>query len=125
MRPRHHLLTLALLVAACGDGEGQVPVVDTTLTVLNRSQFELLELYVHELESYDEAENLLVAPLAPDAELVVDFTTYWFVTVVRLKIAVGDPIAVTTAEGLEVGAEGFTLIVFDESFRLMDPGSDF
>jgi hypothetical protein len=119
---RRFLALLVLSIAGCGGETPSHEPVATTLTVWNRSQFELLELYVHDGDTFDGATDLLSAPLAVEASIDVAFTTGQFVTVVRKKIDVGDEISLTTAVGLDdVTSEGYTLIVFDESFRLMNP----
>ncbi len=98
MRARCHLLSLVVLL------------------------FELSAVYVHYDVDYAGSENLLLAPLAVEATWEVLAFEGASVTVVRKKIEVGEELALTTARGLdEVTTDGYTLIVFDESFRLMEP----
>ena len=116
---------LALLVASvqgCGEeSAGEQPIVDTELTIHNASQFDLLEVRIHDGESYADAPNLLDGELASGDEVLVPFRTYQHVTVLRRKTDVGPIIALTTAEGLEVTGPGFVLRVFDDGFRLVPP----
>ena len=130
MRTRLHFLkALALAVAlalggavACA-GQHEGPPVDTTLTIWNRTQSELLELRVHDGETYTLAPNLLSAPLPVEEQFAVPFTQGQRVTVIRHRVQDDDPTAYTTAIDLDdVDAAGFTLVVFDRSFRLMKPG---
>ncbi len=113
---------LASAAAACNEGGTSGGPLPSMLTVWNRSQFELLAVYVHRETDYLGTENLLAEPLPIDA--VVDVALYGgqSVTVVRKKIEVGEEIALTTARGLdEVDGPGYTLMVFDDGFRLMEP----
>ena len=117
-----HLVALACLlltVDACVAGGPET--IDTTLTVRNVSQFELLEVRVHDGEDYRQAPNVLTAPLATDADVVVPFTTNQRITVFRPRVDVGEVMAMTTAEDLEVVRPGFVLLVFDDGFRLVEP----
>lgn len=113
-------LGLAAALAGC-DGEGEPPF-ETALTVWNRGQLELLEVRVHDGFSFDEAPNLLAEPLALETSVEVPFVQMQRVTVIRQKNDFAGLLALTTAEGLDVDAPGYTLVVFDKDFRLMEPG---
>ncbi len=123
-RPYARLLVLlALGVAACGSdkqpADQQQPVA---LSVRNYAALPLDQLYVHGGLSYKGAQNLLAEPLAEKAEVQVRIIAGQRVTVVRKKSSLSDLMSLTTAEPLPVQADGYTLLVFDESFRLMEPG---
>lgn len=114
-------MTIPLLATGCG-ADNMQRTVDVNLGVWNRSQFELLQVKVHSsAEPNPEAENRLSEPLAPGAETVLPFTSTFHLTVVRKKVEVGEPIAFTTAEPVNADTDGFTLVVFDEAFRLLAP----
>lgn len=115
---------LGLLLAACGGDGLPHTALETVLTVWNRSQFELLELRVHDRLDYSGAANLLSAPLAVEERFDVDFVQGQYVTVIRRKVEVGETIAFTTERGVDTDEHGCTLIVFDEAFRLLRPQDD-
>jgi hypothetical protein len=128
MRAGVYLLGLALLLVGCAaNGKlGAAPATQGpfTLTVWNRSQFELLELHVHGSSGYQNTDNELEAPpLGLEAKIDLEVYTGNYFTVVRQRIDVGEEMALTTATPVSLGRDGYTLIVFDESFRLMNPGS--
>jgi hypothetical protein len=128
MRTSHCLLTLAAFLAAlavggCGSREDKAAPVSTSLSVWNRTQTDLLELRLHDSAGYTEATNLLTTPLAVESSLEVAFVQGQYVTVFRHRVANDDPMAFTTARALnEVAGAGYTLVVFDRSFRLLSPG---
>ncbi len=97
-------------------------MVTTDLVVWNRSSYQLLDLRLHDGPSYNGAANLLTTPLVCEQQVTVTATTGQYVTVIRRK-NLGENIALTTAEGLPIYGAGYVLIVFDESFRLVDPPS--
>ncbi len=110
-------------IAGCGVVTEAAPV-STTLAIWNRSQTELLEVRVHDGDAYDAAPNLLETPLAVNDRIEVPFETSQRVTVIRRRVALDDPTAFTTDAPLDdVDGPGWVLIVFDRSFRLMEPGS--
>jgi hypothetical protein len=117
-------VTVALTAGGCASQSTEpVPLVQSTLSVWNRAQSELLELRLHGSEGYFEATNLLAAPLASETSVDVAFLQGQYVTVLRCRVADDDPMAFTTARGLhEVDGDGYTLVVFDKSFRLLGPG---
>lgn len=124
MRSRRHLLVAALFVlGACSDNGEPTPSYEGTLGILNRAFIELRHLYVHGGEAYAGATDELGAPLPVDGTLTVAFAQGQRVTVVRQKNDKADEIALTTAEGLAVDADGHTLVVYDEDFVLMEPGA--
>ena len=118
-----------LFQGACGDDTGSrprpplEPPEPIPLTLWNRSQFELTELYVHPGSRYVDATNLLETGLTlGDSLLVESFYNGNRITIVRQKNA-GERIALTTARDIVVHRPGYTLIVFDDSFRLLTPSS--
>ncbi|MBN1962769.1 MAG: hypothetical protein JW841_17700 [Deltaproteobacteria bacterium] len=117
------ILVLAITGSTgCAAGPDKQPPVETTLTIWNRTQTEIEELRIHNKKSYSDAENLLAQPLAVEATVEVDFIEGQFVTVFRRRVENDDPTAFTTEHGLdEVKGDGYTLIIFDQSFRLMQP----
>jgi hypothetical protein len=124
MRNGRHLLIAAALLGLGGCGTSELPpAVDTTITVWNRAQIELLELRVHDGEAYASAPNLLTEPLAVEGRVDVPIRSRQRVTVLRRRVELAEPSAFTTAEGLEVFEPGYSLVVFDSSFRLMEPNT--
>jgi hypothetical protein len=119
-------LLLGLASAACA-GEAPSPVQDYPLTVWNRCSvspeepnfYELLHLYAHETTSFLGSPDLLMAPLAVDARIVVVVTSTDYVTVVRRRNT-GEEMALTTSSPLNLSSPCFVLQVFDESFRLSE-----
>jgi hypothetical protein len=116
----------ALCLAACG--ESVPPVIGhPTLIIVNQNENKpLLKIYVHDrIDNYGASPNLLSSPLPVGAQLVVSEPTIkpgaWFVTVTRKKVDLGEPVAVTTGEPLDLRDGIYTLWVFDESFRLWKP----
>jgi hypothetical protein len=92
-----------------------------TLTISNRSLFELLEVLVHDTLDYQNAPNLLQNPLPDEGQIGVPFESGQYVTVIRRRVSGGETIAFTTGRGLDVPENGYTLQVFQESFRLLPP----
>ena len=95
------------------------------LNLWNKSQFSLEQIYVHvDDAAYAVGSKLLDAPLGVDDWIVHrEFLSGSFVTVIRKKIDVGDRIAITSAEGIDPDSPGYTLMIFDDSFRLLYPTS--
>jgi hypothetical protein len=118
---RRYLLILSLAASGCGAPAG-VGGLSTTLTVDNEAQTPLQELRVHAGDLYAEAPNLLTGYLAPQDRIDVDFKRGQRVTVFRQRVQDGPIVAYTTEVGLDVNGPGYMLIVFDRSFRLMQPG---
>lgn len=114
-------VAIALVMPACAGEAAPPQAVEVILGLWNRSQFELLEVRVHASPDALGAENLLAEPLAREATVELAFTSTYYVTVVRKKVDVGDAIALTTAEPVIAETDGFTLVVFDEAFRLLSP----
>lgn len=115
-------MTTALLTSGCAGDDTLGRPIDVNLGVWNRSQFELLEVKAHaNAEPHPEGPNLLTEPLPPGTETVLPFTSTFHLTVVRKKVEVGEPIAFTTAVPVIAETDGFTLVVFDEAFRLLAP----
>lgn len=124
MRTRRHLLIAVALLGPCGCGtQPAKPPVDTTITVWNRAQSELVEVRVHAADDYAGAPNLLAEPLAVEARVDLPIRTGDRVTVLRRRVELAEPSAFTTNEGLDLYDAGYALEVFDASFRLMPPGT--
>jgi len=110
-----------------------------SLVVWNQSDFDLYDLRTHDSrDNYTEKENMLTSPLqgrdgqtgalSTDGAVfsIEDFYPGTFVTVFRRKIETqqdGPKITLTTGEGLALRSSGYTLVVFDQSFRLMFPNN--
>jgi hypothetical protein len=93
-----------------------------TLTIWNRSEFELLEVRVHDTLDYQNAPNQLQNPPLPDeGQIEVPFESGQYVTVIRRRVSGGERIAFTTGQGLDVPTNSYTLLVFQQSFRLLPP----
>ena len=127
------VVVAAVLLGACGGasaggsggsgGTGPPPF----LTVVNESQFALLELKTHGSMEHVGATNLLNeltsgTPLLQQEEVdIVPFYGGLYVTVVREQVQNGPKIAITTGTAVQTYESSMRLLVFDESFRLMNP----
>lgn len=116
------LVCTHVVASGCG-GDGFVDGgVDAPLWAWNRSQFEILELYVHEGVEFEQAENLLDSPLAINDGFFIELVpAFAHLTVVRTERNLGDRYAITTEEPVALRGEGQTIVIFDTSFRLLDP----
>ena len=94
------------------------------LTMWNRSQFTVEQLYVHAAPEPSNPTSLLdERPLAPEAHLLVAFDSGNYVTAVHGRANGVGRVAVTTEDAVLVDAPGYTLLIFDYSFRLLTPDS--
>lgn len=117
---------VVLICAGCGVDTLGLPdslPPPLSLTVRNESQFVILELKVHETTDYDaSADELSGELLFERQQMVIDpFPAGSYVTIIRDQVENGPRLAVTTASGIEIDRSGYELLVFDESFRLLDP----
>ncbi len=109
---------------ACADGTPPRPDLGifrgpASVVVINRSQFELQELRIHQGSNYLEHPNLLDAPLQINEELVFYEVDSWYLTVIRERYKNGPVLAYSLADPIElITQKGYTLEIFDESFRL-------
>ena len=125
-RRRALLLALSAAFVSCGEGTPPPPPQPSILVIVNRSQFELQQLFVHDkIDNYRGKSNLLPSPLVVDGQLTLRQPAIsngaWYVTVVREKVRHGALVAVTTATPIDLQGGSYTLWVFDESFRLWKP----
>lgn len=110
---------LALGVAACGEGQRPEPPPPDRLLVENASQYVVLELRLHNVDSYVGAPSILREPLPIGGTVTATLAEDVFVTVFREHYRLGPTIALTTAERLSPErALGRRLLVLDELFRL-------
>ncbi|MEE8410098.1 MAG: hypothetical protein V3T05_10855 [Myxococcota bacterium] len=101
-------------------GGKAAPPPSIELTVHNRSEFELLEIRIHSTPDYRSSDNLLLQPLAHDAQVTfVGIPNHQYLTVIRRRVEAGKRIAFTTAHRLEMKTNRQLLYVFQESFRLV------
>lgn len=108
-------LLLLLGAAAIGTDPGA-----PSLTFENRSQYELVELRVHEGPSYRDAANVLGAPLPIGGTMELDAEGPAYATFFREKYRHGPILAFTMPEPIEVRAgERYRVTMFDESFRVV------
>jgi hypothetical protein len=108
---------LALSAPACGEGSSPAP--PDKLLVENASQYVVLELRLHDAESYLGAPSVLRAPLPIGGTVTTTLAGDVFVTVFREHYRLGPTIALTTAARLSPErAHGRRLLVLDELFRL-------
>jgi hypothetical protein len=118
-------LLLAFAILGCsssdsGKGNNNATVPHTVILVIwNSTQRPLEEIRTHPAASYADAGNLLRTPLADDGRFDIEFWSGSRVTVMRRNVDGGKLIAFTTAHGLVTPTDGFTLEVFQESFRLL------
>ena len=106
------------------------------VTIWNRSQFELRAITIAseggdssssggELGGERELVSLEDRPLAQEESLLVDgFISGATVSVVRERAAGAGLIEISSAQGLYPDADGYTIIVFDDTFRLLAPWSE-
>jgi hypothetical protein len=87
------------------------------MSIENQSQYEILELRLHPGPSYLESPNVLSGPLAIGATISERCDGPTYATVVREWYRGGPTVALTTSRPVDSG----TLIVFDQSFRLVLP----
>jgi hypothetical protein len=128
--PRSSLALSIMLAAGCG---AEAPRPDLgpappppTLIVVNKWDKELEAVHVHSAPAdYGKSANRVARPLKRDEGVTVAGLAAgrWYVTVVRLKgmVEVGERIAITTGEALDLRRGIYTLWVFEQSFRLWDP----
>lgn len=110
----------AWLLGACGEFGPVPPPVPARVDFENQSQFELLELRVHEDLDYRGAKNLLDAPMLPGTRTSTVLLGPIYVTVFRERARGARTIAVTSDQPLDLyGGSWFELFVYDEAFRLM------
>jgi len=92
------------------------------LTIWNRTLRPIEDIRVHDtLESYMSAPNLLTNPLPNEERFPVNFKSGQYVTVMYRNIDIGQLIAYTTGIGLDVPTNGYVLVAFQQSFRLLPP----
>lgn len=116
------LLSLNLLLTlGCSGNADEVQVgSEVDLLIWNRSQFQLHEIRTHPDVDYTLAANHLMDPLEPEAEIQIQLLDGEYVTAIRPRLEVSsEALALTTADRIWVGDGDYTLIVFDESFRLV------
>ena len=110
------------LVASCGERRDPGPVdvrQPASLVVENRSQFDLLELRIHESMEYVDAQDILQDALPIGGQYVFHGSGSRYVTVFRERNRGGPIIAVSTISPLNLSPEtGYGLLVFDDSFRV-------
>jgi hypothetical protein len=94
------------------------------LTMWNRSQFAVERLYLHRAPEPSDPTSLLdERPLAPEAHLLVAFDSGHYVTAVHGRANGVGRVAVTTESAVTLDGPGYTLVIFDYSFRLLAPDS--
>ena len=116
-------LGLFLAVNACGlEVSDQDAEYSGSVLVWNRSQFDIEALHVHVAGGFALSENLLDAPLGLEEVKWAPFTAGQYVTVVREKVLGGRMLRVTTGRTPDIQKDKSVLIVFDDSFRLVQSG---
>jgi hypothetical protein len=120
---------VVLVASACGAESAKVPAEPfvANLTLWNRSSespeqpnfLELLEVRVHDGQTFLGSPNLLDEPLAIDARVVIVIKSGQYLTVIRRKNT-GQNIAITTGEPLQLSSHCHVLEVFDDGFRLTE-----
>lgn len=122
VRLRSLLPCLGLVgLAACGADGPAIRRGPASLFVENQSQYALVELRTHTSTVYADAPNRLEAPLPIDGEVLWWETGTLHVTAMRERNRGGRIIALTTSRPISlVGERGYRLLVFDDSFRLVD-----
>lgn len=91
------------------------------LTIWNRSQFDLLEVEVSDPET-GEFAPVISEPLRQEESVEVwMFEEGARVAFVRERAEGGRTLRVETSQEVDVDASGYTLIIFDDTFRLLPP----
>lgn len=100
------------------DSEGQVHPVH----LWNRSQFDVREITISPPPSVDAGLTQVLGELPIDEEVQIEaFVSGSSVAFLRDRVAGGDPIQIETDQPVFVNAAGFTLLLFDDAFRLLGP----
>ncbi len=115
-------------LAGCADDAGFVerdPLRDTRgephpLLLWNQSQYSLYQLSF--LPPDLEDPTLSVEELARDERVMLeDFRSGSAISFVRDKVQGGAQITIETQAPVYIDAEGYTLLIFDDAFRLLEP----
>ncbi len=121
-------VVLLLLPACAGDMDGEPVGIEGSrgevhaITVWNTSQFA-----IREIESIPPAEDSSLQPIVIGAlergeHIVVEnFVSGSTLTFVRDKVQGGDALKITTQSPVYVDGPGFTLLIWDDAFRLLTP----
>ena len=102
------------------DSLGQVHPV----TVWNRAQFVVHEVTLVPPASAKEPAKRVMAEVLEIDGFVLDteFVSGSLVSFLREKVQGGTKIVITTEEPVYVDTDGYTLVLFDDAFRLLGPG---
>ena len=88
--------------------------------VVNRSQYTVLELRIHEEQSYMNVASVLARPLEIDEAIDLSLSGSNYVTFFRERYENGPIIAMTMEHPVQINADAsYELIVFDGAFRLI------
>ena len=94
------------------------------LTIWNNSQYAVRELRALPPTSANGAEPLQLGALELEAHVEVEaFVSGSTVSFVRDRVEGGEAIEITTEEGVYVDSAGYTLVLWDDGFRLLAPGN--
>lgn len=114
-------MLLVFFLGCAGETPAPPPPENASVLIVNKSQYELQELRMHEAPDYKDAPNLLMRVMRVDDDLLFYGGGAWYVTVIREKYRQGPMLAFTTGQPIRLDrGRGYTLTVFDESFRLTD-----
>lgn len=111
----------ATLIGTSGCQAARTVSAPTTvqLEITNASNYEIEDLYITASTDYQQATSLLSSPLASNDSDTVTFPNNSYVTVTYKNVE-GFLEAFTTEAPVEVSQDGCELLVFDDSFRLLD-----
>lgn len=136
---------LFLMSVSCADMQDfpdETAGVPFTVTIWNRSQYEVEALTLVDVPSTDDSEQagslvgggdvgtraLLVqgdAPLSYEQTMRVQgFVSGSRVSFVRERFKGGEKIEIISSQPFYPDSEGYTIVLFDDTFRLLSPDSD-
>ncbi len=90
------------------------------LTLWNRSQFTITAVYTHAPETaWEQTDPVIATAIAPEEQVGLSaFTSGERVTFVRQRPD-GEGLTVTSEAPIYIDQSGYTLVLFDTSFRLL------
>ena len=116
------LLKIVWVATACASGAGPPSDVTFEVSVWNRSQFDLLEVRPH-YETQSDAQNILQGLLPVGERVLLQRMSagHLHITAIREQVQDGPLLALTTSRPLSLRADGWIIMVFDQSFRFVSP----
>jgi len=122
------LLALGILGCA-GKGSAYLGPLEIDVIYHGSTADRPIEAFIlhTEVDNYNEANNLLFAPLELDDATRLTDIPYgeWYITVIRKQRPLPDSprVAMTTADPVTLHSGRHEILIFDDFFRVMDPVS--